>query len=1065
METGGRPRLDSLRNSPRSRYKIRAIWILAAAVFAAGFVPRAMAQGVVGYVANSADNTVSLLAMDNANNVVAGLKGSSPQTVTVGTAPVRVAVAQNNLLVFVTNQSGNSVTVIDPTTNTVLPTTIAIPPAGAGPAPHPQGIAVLENGATITLYVANPGDNSVSIIDATHIKTGTFTQIARLTAGIGPTPIEVAIQNGDAYVLNNNQGGVGTISTISTGTNAIVAQTITVGHNASGLAPSPDGLVLYVTNRGDNSVTSIAISNLAQTQIAGVTDPVGVAFDPNPANQNATRVAYVANYSAGSVTEILQDAVCTNGQVAGCALPTPLALPNGAHPSQIQVVAGGGGSQIFISDPIADNILSLAPESNPTVKTLAAGTVPSGVAFIAFPDSTNPAAAVCGLTQNLQGSGDNVQGICVGGGANGTAPLLSFQTNNGFSCGGASAPCAGNQGFVGGFQDYTGVPAGVYTVIVCSDQTQTPPNCTVGTSAQQLLAWPGTGTAPQITCPQFTATKDPTLGLTADASATCDDSMFALPNETNPPAALSLIMKVDWGDGSFPFVAPKTQATGNTIQPPPHQYAKAGTYNVTLSAGDSTLLAATPQTIAVNVTDVPPTCTFPAPSVNGFAVIAAPTCFDEFGRPVGQIVIDWGAGVPNSPTTLTGLAVNQPTTFTYPTTPGQTTHTISVTGTAQPPSGPPLSSAAATQSVTVPSFVPQPPSCSISASAILFAAQAPVTCNETAPGDAITSVVVTWGDGSSSPGSPDGASFTDTFQHTYAAVSQTYTIKVVATDQAGLQGMAQTTLTVVGPVPPRCSLSVQSTGGFGASATAQCTSDDATLASVTLDFGDGTVVQGTAGSPNFGPQTFNHTYAVAGTYSIKLTATDTLQLVSNTPPGSVTVPTLTITGPTEATITAGQAAKFTVSVPASLVVNKPPLTLSCVPDPPQTALPPGVVCLFSPANITPGQSSTLTIATNSVPPSTGALRMPSLYGLGLSLFPAVFLLGSATRRRKAGSCRFVLVCILLALILGAVGCGTNTPSVPAAAASTAGTFTVRVQVADATQTVLGTSTLTVTIKN
>ena len=37
-----------------------------------------------------------------------------------------------------------------------------------------------------------------------------------------------------------------------------------------------------------------------------------------------------------------------------------------------------------ISDPIADNILSLAPESSPTVKTLAAGTVPSG-GFHRFP--------------------------------------------------------------------------------------------------------------------------------------------------------------------------------------------------------------------------------------------------------------------------------------------------------------------------------------------------------------------------------------------------------------------------------------------------------------------------------------------------------------------------------------------------------------------------------------------------------------------------------------------------------------------------------------------------------
>jgi hypothetical protein len=483
-----------------------------------------------------------------------------------------------------------------------------------------------------------------------------------------------------------------------------------------------------------------------------------------------------------------------------------------------------------------------------------------------------------------------------------------------------------------------------------------------------------------------------------------------------------------------------------------------------LSAGDTTLLAATPQTISVTVTDALPTCSFPAPSINNFAVTAAPTCFDEFNKPVNQITIKWGQGVP---TVLSDGQVNQPTTFTYATTTTQNTFTISVVGSTKSPTGVDLESAEVTQKVTIPSFVPQPPSCSISASAILFSAQAPVTCNETAAGDVIQSVTVTWGDETSSPapaGTTGTAAFSQTFLHTFPAVSATYTISVVATDLTGLQGSAQTTLTIVGPVPPRCALTVQSTGGFGASATATCISDDTTLASVAVDFGDGTVVQGTAGSSNFGPQTFTHTYAAAGTYTITLTGTDSLQLV-NTQKGSVTVPTLTVTSPSEATISAGGTATFTISVPAGLTVTHPPLTLSCVPNPPQTTLPPGFVCLFSPANISPGQSSILTIATNSVPPSTtSALRLPSLYGLALALLPAMLLVGSGARNRKIGAGRFVLVCLVMALVLGLAGCGTNTPPVSSPATSTSGTFTVQVQVADATQKVLGTSTVTVTIK-
>ena len=1064
METGGHLWLDSsfLRLAAGPRRKMTPIFVLAVTILGFGFVPRARAQGVVGYVANSADNKVSLVFMDANNDpAVTALVGSSPQTVTVGTSPVRVAASSN--FIFVTNQGSNSITVIDPKTNTALPTTIQIQPIAGGPDPKPQGLAILENQAGVILYVANSGDNSVSVINATNIQTGTFTEVARLTTGIGPNPIEVALQGAKAYVLNNNAGGVGTISTIQTGSNTLVAQTIQVGQNATSLAASPDGAVLYVTNRGDNSVTVVNVTSLAQTQITGVQDPVAVAFDPNPAGQAAQiRAAYVTNYANGTLTEILDDVKCNNGTNGQCFTPNPLPLPAGAHPSQIQVVPGiQGESHIFISDPVSSAVYTFVPFNTPTVAKLIAGNVAAGMGFFTFGDSTNPNPPICGLTQNLDGTGDNVTGICIGGGAGGTAPSLSFQTDGGFGCAGGPSCLSSNPGFVGGFQDYGAVLPGVYTVIVCSVRTDTPPACG-GVTAQSLIAWPGgSGTPPAIACTQFTATPDPTHGVTANASATCNDSVFGLPNHTDPPVNLSLIMKLDWGDGTFPSLAARTQATGNQFQPPvqTHQYAKAGTYNVTLTAGDTTLLAAAPQTIPVTVTDAAPTCTFPAPSVNGFVVIAAPTCFDEFGKPVSQIVISWGPNVPNSPTTLTGAQVNQSTMFTYPTTATPQPFTISVVATAQG-----LASTAVTQMVTVPSSAPQPPSCTISATATLFSAQAPVTCNETAPGDVIASVTVSWGDDTTSSATPGAANFSQTFQHAYPAGTKTYTVSVVATDLAGLQGTAQTTLAVTGPVPPRCTLSVQGTGGLGASATAQCVDDDAVLTNVTLAFGDGTVVQGTAGTPNFGPQTFTHNYAAAGTYTVTFTAGDLLEQVT-TLTGSVTVPTLTVTGPSDATVSAGGTVSFTVTVPQDLP-GTGPLTLSCAPNPPQTALPPGVVCLFSPVTINRGETSTLTIATDSAPlPATSALRMPSLYGLWLSLFPAMLLIGSRGLR-KTDARRGAALALAIALILMLAACGTNLPAAPTSGDKTPpGTYTVLIEVSDAKlNTVLGTSPVTITVK-
>jgi hypothetical protein len=233
---------------------------------------------------------------------------------------------------------------------------------------------------------------------------------------------------------------------------------------------------------------------------------------------------------------------------------------------------------------------------------------------------------------------------------------------------------------------------------------------------------------------------------------------------------------------------------------------------------------------------------------------------------------------------------------------------------------------------------------------------------------------------------------------------------------------------------------------------------------VTLAFGDGTVVQGTAGTPNFGPQTFTHNYAAAGTYTVTFTAGDLLEQVT-TLTASVTVPTLTVTGPRDATVSAGGTVKFTVTVPQDLP-GTGPLTLSCAPNPPQTALPPGVVCLFSPVTINRGETSTLTIATDSAPlPATSALRMPSLYGLWLSLFPAMLLIGSRGLR-KTDARRGAALALAITLIVMLAACGTNLPAAPTSGAKTPpGTYTVLIEVSDAKlNTVLGTSPVTITVK-
>src|SRR5262245_33111915 len=90
--------------------------------------------------------------------VTAAYAQSVTATITVGAGPARVAVNPITNRIYVANQFGNSVSVIDGTSNSVIATI----PVGTGPV----GIDV--NPTTNRIYVANFGagaGNSVSVID------------------------------------------------------------------------------------------------------------------------------------------------------------------------------------------------------------------------------------------------------------------------------------------------------------------------------------------------------------------------------------------------------------------------------------------------------------------------------------------------------------------------------------------------------------------------------------------------------------------------------------------------------------------------------------------------------------------------------------------------------------------------------------------------------------------------------------------------------------------------------------------------------------------------------------
>ncbi len=1089
METGARTRLNSFLHNTlfRTCREAGPILALAAAIFVTGFAPQAAAQVLVGYVANSQDGTVSLLAINTIADFsgpvgppffATALNGAAPLLINVGNnSPVRVAANLNGDLVFVSNQGNNTITAIDTTTNQALPTIIQVQPVGGGPAPQPHGMVVLQ-GTTTQLYVANQGDNSVSVFDVTNIKTGTVTEVARLTTQIGPAPIEVALSPDStrAYVLNNGTGGTGSVTVLNTTTiPPTVVINKTVGTNPTGIAASPDGLVVYVANRGSNNVSVLDTTNnfnpLSGTPIA-TTDPVGVAFLPNQ-----DHVAFVTNSSAGTITEIDTEQAQT---------PTPL-LPANSRPSQIAF--NPNGDIAFITDPTNGQVLTVTGVDQQglavagTPSRLAVGNGPSGIALV----ESAPTTPVCGVSVRLPDgpSEPNAAGLCVP-----TTPALTmaFQVKGGTDIGctgagngqGPANTCndagsgAGGEGVVGGNQTFVANtdPPGIYSVVICRNGG-TPPTCGGGPSARQAIAVPAL-TDPAITCnlPAVATTVPPTRQVQAMSS--CTDSAQALTNFTNPMIPLQLQMKLDWNDGTAPVTSQTTLTTPTT--PPAatnisgtHNYFAATSQTVTVAALDNVLNFANPASTQITVQNGLPTCAPAAPGVNGFIVSLNPNCTDDdpVPQPVSKIVIDWGVTPPQT-TTQTLTQVNTQATFTYPTTTSQKQYTITITATD---SSGQQSNPATTVPVMVPSFVPQGPTCNFPSPPVAtgLGISVPVMCT-VGTGDTISTVTVTFDTANNVSTTvqvpANTTTYSNTFTHAYP-VGGTYNLSVSATDSTGLASATPgtATVTVSTPLPPVCTVSVAGTGGLSVAALATCKDLVSTITDITVDFGDDTVVHGTGGSLNVS-QTFTHTYAKAGTYTVALTATNSIPLTSVAATQKITVPSsLVITGPSEATVGAGGTVTYTISLPSTFPDPHPPLTLSCTGNPPGTPLPTGMQCLFSPATIAPGGSSTLTLATNSPPPlPQSALLIPSLTGLELALLPAILLMGSGARRRRTSTIRLVVLCVAMSLTLFLAACGTNTPAVPSGATTPPGTYNVLVQVTDATNTVVGSNGLTVTVK-
>ena len=346
-----------------------------------------------------------------------------------------------------------------------------------------------------------------------------------------------------------------------------------------------------------------------------------------------------------------------------------------------------------------------------------------------------------------------------------------------------------------------------------------------------LIAGGSAAAQTSFTCSFSLSPASGTAPVTVTAAGGCSDTAAAIASET-----------LDWGDGNQTPIPPSSFGSFSVT----HNYTVPGTYTATLTATD--LLGGTAtftQTETVNANS-PPSCTLGVNPNSGNApldVTATGSCSDPDGD-IQKTVIDWGDGTNTSGTSGTHRYTS--------------TGTFTVTLTATDSVG---HTGSASQTVSV-STGNRAPTCTLSVNP--SGGQAPLPVNASGscsdPDNNISSMVLNWGDGTTSPG-PSGS-------HTFGAAG-TFTVTLTATDAGGLTGSAAKDVHVSSKnAPPTCVLSVAPTAGpapLSVNANGSCSDPENNIVSTVLNWGDGTTLNGTDGS---------HRYTTVGTYRLVLTATD-----------------------------------------------------------------------------------------------------------------------------------------------------------------------------------------------
>lgn len=324
------------------------------------------------YVVNGSDDTVSVIDASACNAEIPAGCSEPAATIPLGTgplqngsAPLSAIISPDGATLYVVSPDGaNSVAVINASTcnATITSGCAAGPVASVATGNGPLDLA--EDPASQTLYVANVADNTVSVINAGDCRaqdTSGCGQVAP-TVAVGNTPVALVVdpQAQTLYVANVGDDTVSVIGTISCNAGHPAgclgpAPTQAVGGAPDAITTSDDGRTVYVANSGNglngpvlggNTVSLIDATACESGHPQGCTSApapfasVGDGGDDQPqalAFDRSTNSVFVADSADDSVSVI---------DPSGCsawhgACPRPAAsVQSGANPVALAVIAG-----------------------------------------------------------------------------------------------------------------------------------------------------------------------------------------------------------------------------------------------------------------------------------------------------------------------------------------------------------------------------------------------------------------------------------------------------------------------------------------------------------------------------------------------------------------------------------------------------------------------------------------------------------------------------------------------------------------------------------------------------